>query len=544
MGSKADFGSLLKQSKVLQLSSRQPVSITSHGGYLSRGDFGLKRPLPKQAVGKTPFIRLSRKSGIDGSDFESSGKQALFVQRWDESGLSVAQEKADVVPFLEATPFDRQGWARSLPLNIPEAQRVEVQVSKEEQQRIFHLLTEGAKQAIEPPLSKAGQAYFDLVSGSAAATTQNAQLPEVSTMSDKEFDAYLEALAKLPPAFKAFLEHQAAKDQVEAEQRRASLNASAKLPPSQQQQQEEHQPSDPSAIEKPSIDLFAHAQDDSRAALDFIEFAARVSKGLHAAAQHAVKLDPMPHPTSGLSYLPPNRVQLNHLQRPLPARYVQSSGPSRGRRGMSEQDNNISTALGMTASTLDAHSVNPDGVTQFLPPKNADNTRVSQQRNKAAGRGLAWVQGTPTIPGNASASIKDSPFNAFNEDGRNDRHAPVYRYEKPLSDVMAAQQMAKGGLVGRPAALPELKLKYLSPGQQTSSDGTPKRAAPWIGSVGSREWVNSGSGQAQSEAELEAQRREDSSAAEFSKMADALNRQRAGKYGKPRRTSFSMNKRK
>jgi hypothetical protein len=87
--SSGSLSRLLRRSKVLHLPHEQPVVTSTYGGYRHRKDFGLKRPMPSISA-RTPYARVKSVDSPAGmTDFINSGKQSLFVKKWDEGGWGV-----------------------------------------------------------------------------------------------------------------------------------------------------------------------------------------------------------------------------------------------------------------------------------------------------------------------------------------------------------------------------------------------------------------------------------------------------------------------
>lgn len=506
-----EFASLLKQSKVLQLTPKQPVALTSYGGYLHRGDFGLKRPLPAAAVGKTPYIRLT--SGIDGSDFVSSAKQALFVSRWDESGLVADQSNTGSSKrLIESSPFDNKSdsvaSSDAAALRQRHSEFVK-QVSSQEQERIFDaVMGQEAEQQIvfDPPLSEAGQAFYQSLQDDALMVGTH-QMPNIAAMSDREFEEFVAYLESLPSAFKMFLESRMSQ-RLEAAPVRS---ASTKRPPSEQLAQAAVQPESPSTSQstpKPRADLLQQAQQTTTRAStpDFLDFLTTASAS-DASQSGADYIPPQPHPTAALNYTPPNVLHQTLLQRPLPARYIQNKSRDKGYFKQRDTDRNISVTMGVTSSTQ-----NPDaeqGITQFLPPLNANNQRVAQNRNKAAG--LAWAE---------VASIPKFPEEDGFSDGSNEAHAFTYAFERRLSNMKQYQQLAKQSEPqGRPAKLPQLSVTLLSKQALHKYPAVSNvHRALLVGSLGSPSYV-----QGPSDAEMEQSRQSRMDASVKQSLIDALN---------------------
>lgn len=69
------------------------ASIETTQSSLSRGDWGLKRPLPQKSTAKTstPTIRIDDIDSIDHiTDFESAADHTLTLQKWQEIGLPIS----------------------------------------------------------------------------------------------------------------------------------------------------------------------------------------------------------------------------------------------------------------------------------------------------------------------------------------------------------------------------------------------------------------------------------------------------------------------
>lgn len=469
-----DFASLLKQSKVLQLTSKQPIALTSHGGYLARGDFGLKRPLPAAAVGKTPFIRLNNSSGIDGSDFVSSARQALFVSRWDESGLTADQDASKTSKrLIEYSPFDKISQHHFMPASSsanPASQQTQQRnldqllhdTDSAEQERIFeHVMAQPGRDQpapFQPPLSPAGQALYEVVRDQDFLTVGAHQMPNIAVMSDKEFDSFISHLESLPPTFKAFLEKRMVQRLEAAPPRPTSQQ---KRPPSEQLQRESDSDlaSSPAPASAPTrrTDLLQEAQQTSTrtSTPDFLDFLTTAPAAAAASSLNRPDyIPPQPHPVQALNYLPFNAFQQQYLQRPLPARFIENNNRPGGgkKRGGKQEERDISVLMGATTATVNANQ-SENGITQFLSPLDANNQRVAQNRNRSAGFGLARVR--------AESQIKegDRPF----DDGSNEAHAQSYSFENRLATIRQLQQLAKQTEPQGPAAhLPVVKLEYLN----------------------------------------------------------------------------------
>ncbi|KAL8839288.1 MAG: hypothetical protein Q9170_001805 [Blastenia crenularia] len=78
------------------------ASIETTQSSLSRGDWGLKRPLPLRATTRTstPIIRIDDVDSIDHiTEFESAADHTLTLQKWQEIGLPLSMPVKQTGPF-------------------------------------------------------------------------------------------------------------------------------------------------------------------------------------------------------------------------------------------------------------------------------------------------------------------------------------------------------------------------------------------------------------------------------------------------------------
>ncbi|MCJ1485698.1 hypothetical protein MMC06_005873 [Schaereria dolodes] len=81
------------------------AAIETTQSSLSRGDWGLKRPLPQQstAVTSTPTIRVSAIDSIDHiTDFDSAADHMLTLRKWHEMDIPISMPYA---PYVASTPL-------------------------------------------------------------------------------------------------------------------------------------------------------------------------------------------------------------------------------------------------------------------------------------------------------------------------------------------------------------------------------------------------------------------------------------------------------
>ncbi|KAI4148047.1 MAG: hypothetical protein L6R39_002906 [Caloplaca ligustica] len=79
------------------------AAIETTQSSLSRGDWGLKRPLPLKSTTNTssPTIRIEDVESIDHiTDFESAADHTLTLQKWQEIGMSISMPVKQKGPFI------------------------------------------------------------------------------------------------------------------------------------------------------------------------------------------------------------------------------------------------------------------------------------------------------------------------------------------------------------------------------------------------------------------------------------------------------------
>lgn len=100
--SDASYNALLRQSKVLRLSSQRPVAVTAPASYRHRDDFGLKHALPSRTK-RSPFLyvrSLDAASGIGSTDFRPATADALLVQKLHAVGATVRPHAAHPISYV------------------------------------------------------------------------------------------------------------------------------------------------------------------------------------------------------------------------------------------------------------------------------------------------------------------------------------------------------------------------------------------------------------------------------------------------------------
>ena len=120
--SDASYNALLRQSKVLRLSSQRPVAVTAPASYRHRDDFGLKHALPRKTK-RSPFLyvrSLDAASGIGSTDFRPATADALLVQKLHAVGATVQPLSPN-----QRDPIRRADGAKDALLPILQTERLQ-----------------------------------------------------------------------------------------------------------------------------------------------------------------------------------------------------------------------------------------------------------------------------------------------------------------------------------------------------------------------------------------------------------------------------------
>ncbi|KAG8937307.1 hypothetical protein FRC03_002747 [Tulasnella sp. 419] len=182
----SQFGRLLRRSKFATFDPSIAQVYTSHSGYAHRGDFGLKRPLPRLA--RTPHPSVTIKA-IDTrqqqTEWALTHPQSKFIRRWEETGAT-----AEVEPSLQDSVWDLNGQV---------VRRWEVDSE----------FDQGSNKAESP-----------------------AMVANHHAMNKTQFKAYVEQLRSLRPQFKRYLDAQRAQQEDQSQPTgRSTKIASHRLPP-------------------------------------------------------------------------------------------------------------------------------------------------------------------------------------------------------------------------------------------------------------------------------------------------------------------------
>lgn len=171
--SSSSYSALLRRSKLASYNPSIEQVYTSTGGNLSRSNFGLKRPLPQATTSAAPFVRVnSLDNAQKRTEFRKGTKEALYVQKWAESGHRVTSSA------------DRTQGA------TPDLLRVKVQ-------------SRFVPEAFGGAVPKPAEALK-------AATALNGLPPNFLDFTEQQFDSWLASLTDRRHEFAQFLQKQTA----------------------------------------------------------------------------------------------------------------------------------------------------------------------------------------------------------------------------------------------------------------------------------------------------------------------------------------------
>ncbi|KAG8834039.1 hypothetical protein FRC17_009677 [Serendipita sp. 399] len=179
----SSFATLLKQSKFASYSPAIAQVYTTYGGHAFRGDWGVKRPLSVRKSGRALLIQ-SIDSPQQQTEFRSGEPESKMVKRWNETGVHVG---------LAEEGEDNRSWS----LHYTSRRRSLLEIDSE-------FSTHNAE-----PDPLAGPAGQNLALGVRTPPSTEAT-PNIYTMSQREFNKYLEKMRKLRPAFRKYIQEKEA----------------------------------------------------------------------------------------------------------------------------------------------------------------------------------------------------------------------------------------------------------------------------------------------------------------------------------------------
>ena len=342
--SDASYNALLRQSKVLRLSSQRPVAVTAPASYRHRNDFGLKHALPRKTK-RSPFLyvrSLDAASGIGSTDFRPATADALLVQKLHAVGATAQPLSAN-----QLDPLRREDGANDAAIPLLRPERL---------------------QSMAPPAGMPRNAQeLARWSGKDAAARKRLErkAPDVQALSDEAFHTLLSLIRKpgsgLRRRFREYCQRKA-KEEVEtaaAEMRSTNEQnkARARLNLADDEQFPFRLPGDQETVDRWVTGFLAEPE-----VLDMLERARIVG----AADEPRSSL----HPTLGLTYSLPSSFHAAVEAMPVRARRMRT-----GELGQASQ----AAVLGVVGKVT-----GKDSGHQFV----FDNAAASQSKETKAEQGL------------------------------------------------------------------------------------------------------------------------------------------------------------
>ncbi|KAH9952166.1 mitochondrial ribosomal protein subunit-domain-containing protein [Amylocystis lapponica] len=246
----SQFSALLRQSKFASFDPSISQVYTSYGGHTHRGNWGLKRPLPLRRRNASITVRAVD-SREQQTEWKSAEPQNRWIRMWDEVGVT-------------PTVGHYGAWREKLgPLG--EVQWLE-----------------------DSDLVRGSEKSSDEVGDKEVEKTKSMAVPNIQSMSDKEFARYLEKLREMRPAFLQFVKDSAAKRKI------------------------------------PSSTLWEQAQRPGNLPAEFLASHAHTTYSSDARI-----IEQRPHRFAGLNYTKSSNLQTYLLQKPQRGRILQTHAPSR-----------------------------------------------------------------------------------------------------------------------------------------------------------------------------------------------------------------------
>lgn len=198
-------------------------SITTPKSSLSRGDWGLKRPLPAKGTrSSTPHVRVLAQDTWDYiTDFASAADHTQTVAKWNELG----------VPMVKGRPYNdgQRGRGKSA-----------MSVYEDAVDNTDPKAVEGPKQA-----PAGGLGTFGMAGGSQPKQRWKFDGPFVAGMSEGEFDRYLKrAIGKRKDEWLEFVREREARSRVRNDERQARHRGTALKTEDIAEATQHHRPSD------------------------------------------------------------------------------------------------------------------------------------------------------------------------------------------------------------------------------------------------------------------------------------------------------------
>ncbi|EMD38138.1 hypothetical protein CERSUDRAFT_82375 [Gelatoporia subvermispora B] len=224
-GAPSQFAALLRRSKFASFDPEIAQVYTSHNGNVHRGNWGFKRPLALRR--RNAYITMKTvDSSEQQTEWERGESQARWIKMWDEIGVSaelkIGRWQSTLGDSSEA-PWDIDSEFGSSP--FPQVVRVRAGSSSlldgADEPTAFHqetrrsesgatgsfetMAVEGMEEDAEEALEGLGEGVLLLQRWQGESRAADSKAVEnIESMTDSEFERYLEKLRRYRPEFKEF----------------------------------------------------------------------------------------------------------------------------------------------------------------------------------------------------------------------------------------------------------------------------------------------------------------------------------------------------
>ncbi|EPS96854.1 hypothetical protein FOMPIDRAFT_1062104 [Fomitopsis schrenkii] len=189
------FANLLRQSRFASFDPAIGNVYASYGGHAHRGNWGLKRPLPLRR--RKGNVRVQAIDSIaQQTEWTPAERQARWIQMWEEVGVTPKTSDGSWMDKLGTTGLYR--WevdSEFAPAPMP-ASRPQKTGEAAEKTRL----------SPETELTKEAKEKGEDENSSEA-------IPNIYSMTEREFERYLEKLREMRPAFLKYLEEKSKPDE-------------------------------------------------------------------------------------------------------------------------------------------------------------------------------------------------------------------------------------------------------------------------------------------------------------------------------------------
>ena len=323
--SSSSYSALLRRSKLSSYNPQIDQVYTTSSSHLARSNFGLKRPLPSTTTKTSPFVRITDLDSREGRTvFRKASRENSYVKRMGEIKVGLQSEAYTSMGGKRWDP--PQVISRFVPQSLSGIGSAKVGGSIKSPQQVIE----------EETLSRT---------------------PNFLTMSEGQFDHFLESLEGRREEFKQFVAEETAK-------------------------------SSTSGQVDPDFDLYAHAQSNPNELVRLVERFLRSPSSSSSSTSPSSKT-PLPqiHPTLALQYATPTPLE-SALASPIPGRLLgpspvnnfnRSSGPLSSYRQGSGQE--LYSSVLSTISPLNSQNSGGLPTTTFYPDASSIRSNVPGRAN-------------------------------------------------------------------------------------------------------------------------------------------------------------------